>query len=491
MSKERTWTDFWKDINDVMVPDQRNDLEIEQLEEADLIRKYNSSREHPISEESIEAMKKNGIYNNWIERIRNPEPVKLADTIVPTAPPHASMVVSSSEKELLQEGANMTVTALNNDAIPSHLVEASTESPIIAVPLGDPVEKISLSGRALFNDLLEDIREHDYETLSDRFKETIKGAITGYGNKDVIEEVSLTREEEEYLNNLVATATRKLRDELDKENKSSSYWKYTNSVEKAAQKRWAINFVGHAYDAVGSMCHGMGKMIGLSKPTAAELFNKAAQYAETLQDKLVEKQTNRDDLNREEGEKANTQYYDLKRRGQDRNVEDKVQDHSEKVAKHSFSKLVEQVGHKGAEDVMKHGLKYKEKPVYPSFDALDNVLKASAKANPSHKKELQSSDVHLAMAEVQAVLFPADLVTTNITVTDNNLIDKKTIHETKVNLKEVRDAVRKLESAINKKGNEHDKAALNAFKEDVHKNMPKRSWAQTIRENVGFSGKGR
>jgi hypothetical protein len=503
MSKERTWTDFWEDVNDAMVPDQRNDIELAQVEEADLIRKYNASRDHPISEKAIEVMKKNGMYDNWIERIRNPEPVKLEKPA--TAPPLASMVVTASDKEASRVRASLAVNSFEDakdkgrDVVTAHVVASPVVPPVVAIPLEkpvphkkeDPVERISLSGRELFNDLLADVDANNAEHLNQRFKETIKGAITGYGNEDDITEVSLTTEEVEALDDLVETATIKLDAELDKESKSSSYWKYTNSVEKATQKRWAINFVGHAYDAVGSMCHGMGKMLGLSSPTAAELFTAAAQYAEALKGQLLEKQTDRDDRNREEGERSHVQYYDLKRRGQDRNIEERVKDHGEEVAKHSFSKLVEQVGHKAAEDAMAHGLKYKEKPIYPSFDALYNVLKASSEADPKHKKELQNSDVYLAMAEVQAALFPDDLVTTNITVTNEDLIAKKTTHEIKVNPKEVRYVLRELESVINAKGNESEKAAFKIFKDEVQKNMPKRKWVEAIRENIGFGGKRR
>jgi hypothetical protein len=385
---------------------------------------------------------------------------------------------------------NKVATSITPELIPENqVINNPTKS------LEESVEPIALSGRELLNDLLQDFKavttaessfskDQFKKDITKRFIKTINSAVTGFGGYAENEEQKSTTptlselsvEDSKKLNDLISAATEKLSEELEKQATPGMLWNYENSLDSSAKKRYVLNIVGHVYDAIGSMCHTIGKAVGLSHPTAAELFAEAGKFAQKRHEELSIDQTKRISDNKEKGRDnpKNVDLYDLinKNKQDPRSVEDikaEVKNHDAKVAKEHFAKLVGQVGAKEALTALKKGIESQpssdpaKEAMYTAFNQLHSDLK-----NQDNSPELRESNVYLAIANLETALFPNDLI-----------IERK-VHPIKADLKEASTALQELEKAINKNGSDTQKESFKFFKAEFNKHAPEKTWAQRI-----------
>jgi hypothetical protein len=435
------------------------------------------------------------------------EELENGENLLKNIPPKVSSPLKPEDYATI---ANVMNKLSEKDRVPSGNLENNVatsitpENQVINNPtksLEEPVTQINLSGRDLFNDLLQDVKavttaENSFnknkfkEDITKRFVKTINSAVTGFGGYAENEEQKsttptlskLSDENKETLNDLISAATKKLSEELEKQSTPGMLWNYENSLDSAAKKRHVLNIVGHVYDAIGSMCHTIGKAVGLSHPTAADLFAEAGKFAQEKHEELSREQTNRINENKAEGRDnpKNVDLYDLinKNEGDTRSVKDieaEVKEHDTKVAKEHFAKLVDQVGGKDALTALTKGIESQpssdpaKEAMYTAFNQLhSDITNKSDSENKENVPKLRESNAYLAMAKLETALFP------------NDLIIKKEVHPVKADLKEASKALQELEKAINKNGSDKQKESFESFKAEFNKYAPEKTWAQLI-----------
>lgn len=146
----------------------------------------------------------------------------------------------------------------------------------------------------------------------------------------------------------ISLAAQELNKEFKKEDQAGFFWKYENSLSKEEKERSILDVAGRVYDIVGGMCHKIALTLGISKPTAAELFVEAAQYAQKLRNNIIAKQIAIEQDTAQKAELGNVHYYDLKRRGMDNtsdlNFKKKQESYADQEISATIEKYKEQYG---------------------------------------------------------------------------------------------------------------------------------------------------
>lgn len=281
---------------------------------------------------------------------------------------------------------------------------------------------------------------------------------------------ALRDDEREELSKKIQAAVDEFSLEIDKQNKPGVLWNYENSLTAAERQRSVFNVVGKFCDTIGSMCHSIGKAIGLSRPTAAELFQEAAKYAHELRANLTEQQLERSEVRAKEAEGSNISYYDMKQRGLDNSSEAKFQ---KKLVKHSedqnakiAANLKEQFGADVADSILKRVGNVGKRISAPEFVVFETDVQKKLETLYQTCKDIKNKDLHTAIGKVQEALFIQDVV-----------IEGKT-HKGKVDVRKAHGAIKDLGKIINEAGVGQEE--FNQFKAEVDKIPRNDKWAGRV-----------